>query len=252
VPAIHSRLVFPPLPQQAVEEQAVQEPPALKEAEMAWFPGIPENRPAAGNAVVITPLTTMEEATKFRTRGVLLVARDRPQNIDITIGDVTRVVVGCIRMPPHEMCTTRHRPEDFLIMFDQPHQRTLALRAGTVRVKGVFFNIIPWIEHAHGRDITWWYHVRMAIENLPVHAWNLEVLKEALGEFCLFDKIDRATYRQQASDTLYRQQASDHGTGQAPLAAGGSQQPRDVPSPPRGKSYDLLIHLDLVEDWRPP
>jgi hypothetical protein len=217
--------------------------------------------------VVITSLATMEEATKFRTRGVLLVARDRPQNIDITIGDVTRVVAGCIRMPPHEMCTTRHRLEDFLIMFDQPHQRTLALRVGAVRVKGVFFNIIPWIEHAHGRDITWWYHVRMAIENLPVHAWNLEVLKEALGEFCLFDKIDRATYRQQASDTLYcwawmwipdflprakRVTIFDHGAGQAPLAAGGSQQPRDVPPPPRGKSYDLLIHLDLVEDWRPP
>jgi hypothetical protein len=104
----------------------------------------------------------------------------------------------------------------------------------------MFFNIIPWIEHAHGRDITWWYHVRMAIENLPVHAWNLEVLKEALGEFCLFDKIDRATYRQQASDTLYcwawmwipdflprakRVTIFDHGAGQAPLAAGGVSSP---------------------------
>jgi hypothetical protein len=131
------------------------------------------------------------------------VARNRPQHVDIGIGDVTRVVAGCVRMPPHEMRTTRHRPEDIMIVFELPHQRTLALQVGTVRVKGVDFGIIPWTEHAHGRDISWWYHVRIAIENLPSHAWNLEGLKETLGEVCLFDKIDRETYRRQASDILY-------------------------------------------------
>jgi hypothetical protein len=60
------------------------------------------------------------------------------------------VVAGCVRMPPHEMRTTRHQPEDFMIVFEQPHQRTLALRVGAVRVKGVTFNVIPWYEHIHG------------------------------------------------------------------------------------------------------
>jgi hypothetical protein len=142
------------------------------------------------------------EATKLRTRGVLLVVRDRPLQIDIDIGDVTRVVAGCVHMPPHEMRTTRHHPEDFLIIFDEPHQ-ALALRVGAVRVKGVLFNIMPWYEHGHGREVTWWYHVRMAIENLLNHAWSLDVLKELLGEVCLFDKINRATFRQQDTDILY-------------------------------------------------
>lgn len=144
---------------------------------------------------MITSAALMEEATRLRTWAVLLVARNCPQHVDISIGDVSRVVASCVRMPPHEMHTTRHRPEDFMIVFDLPHQRTLALRVGMVRVKGVNFTIIPWTEHAHGRDITWWYHVRIAIENLPSHAWSLEVLKEMLGEVCLFDMIDRVTYR---------------------------------------------------------
>jgi len=201
---------------------------------------MPENRPAAGSAVVLTSAAMVQETTRLHTRAVLLVARNRPHNIDITIGDVSRVVAGCVRMPPHEMRTMRHRPEDFMIIFDAAHQRTLALRVGNVRVKEVLFNIVPWTEHAHGGDVTWWYHVRMAIENLPSHAWNLDVLKEMLGEVCLFDKIDRATYRQQASDILYcwawmwfpdalpRSKTVtffSNGAGQTPPPLGTSQQP---------------------------
>jgi hypothetical protein len=234
---------------------------------MAWVPGLPGNRPAEGAAVVITSIAMTEEATKLRTRAVLLVARDRPQSLDITIGDVSRVMAGCVRMPPHEMRTTRHRPEDFFIIFDRPHQQTRALHIGGVRVKGVYFNVIPWTEHAHGQDTTWWYHVRMAIENLPSHAWNLLALNEVLGDVCIFDKIDRATFRQQASDILYcwawmwipdslpRAKTItifEHGAGQAPPSLVAAQQPREIAPPPRGKSYDLLIHLDIVEDWSPP
>ncbi|KAG0533265.1 hypothetical protein BDA96_04G178100 [Sorghum bicolor] len=238
-PPIHSRLAFPPLPQPSAAA-----PTCSTNAEMTWYPGMPENRPAAGSVVVLTSAAMVQETTRLRTRAVLLVARNRPHNIDITIGDVSRVVAGCVCMPPHEMRTTRHRPEDFMIIFDAAHQRTLALRVGNVRVKGVLFNFVPWTEHAHGGDVTWWYHVRMAIENLPSHAWNLDVLKEMLGEVCLFDKIDRATYRQQASDILY--------CWAWMWFPDALPRSKTVAPPPRGKSHNLIIHLDLVEDWSPP
>jgi hypothetical protein len=96
-------------------------------------------------------------------------------------------------------------------------------------------------EHAHGGDVTWWYHVRIAIENLPSHAWNMEVLKEMPGEVCLLDKIDWMTYRQQASDILYcwawmwfpdllpRAKTItffDNGSGQAPPSVAGRLRPQ--------------------------
>lgn len=145
--------------------------------------------------MLITSTAMIEEATDLRARSVLLVAREQPQNVNITIGDVSKIVAGCVRMPLHKMRTTCHHPEDFMIIFDHPHQRTLALCIGGVRVKGVLFSTIPWFEHTHGRDITFWYHVRIAIENLSCHAWKLNALKEIPGEVCLFDKIDRATFR---------------------------------------------------------
>jgi hypothetical protein len=44
----------------------------------------------------------------------------------------------------------------------------------------------------------------------------------------------------------------EHGAGKVPPSAGDAQQPKEVALPPRGKSYDLIIHLDIVEDWSPP
>ena len=94
---------------------------------MAWYLGMLENRPASGSAVVITLQDMTAEATRLHTKTVILVALARPPYVDITIGDVSRVMAGCVRMPPNEMRTTRHRPEDFMIVFEEPHQRTLAL-----------------------------------------------------------------------------------------------------------------------------
>ena len=93
--------------------------------------------------MVITSIAMMEEATRLRSREVLLVSWDRPRHDDIGIIDVSRVVAGCVRMPPHEMRTTHHHPEDFMIIFDLPHQQMLALRVGVVRVNGVTFNVVP-------------------------------------------------------------------------------------------------------------
>jgi len=127
-----------------------------------------------------------------------------------------------------------------------------------VRVKGVLFSVIPWHEHAHGGEVTWRYHVRMAIESLPRHAWNLAALGEMLGEVCLYDKIDHATFRQQDSDTLYcwawmwfpdllpcakMVTFFEHGAGQAPSVAERGALPKEVAPPPRGMSHNLLIHL---------
>jgi len=88
---------------------------------MAWYPGMSENHPALGSAAVITSLDMMAEATRLCTKAVLLVARARSPHLDITIGDVSRVMVGYVRMPPNEMCMMRYRPEDFMIVVEEPH-----------------------------------------------------------------------------------------------------------------------------------
>jgi hypothetical protein len=131
------------------------------------------------------------------------VARSDIKYMSFTTGEVSLALSSRLRTPRYEARVTRHRPEDFLVLFDFPPQRELALRAGLVRVRGVDFDVLPWTENDHGRESTWWYRVRVSIENLPIHAWNAQVARQILGDDCLFDRLDSATFRQEATDIFF-------------------------------------------------
>jgi hypothetical protein len=157
---------------------------------MAYFPGMAENCPEEGAAVVISSVTMANEITKFQTRAVLLVAQADIKYLNITTEEVALAFSSRIRIQRYEARVTRHRPEHFMVLFDYPPQRDMAVQAGTVRVRGIDFDILPWTETQHSRDNTWWYRLRVAIENLSVHAWNAQIARGVLGDDCLFDKIE--------------------------------------------------------------
>lgn len=170
---------------------------------MAYDPGMAENRPVGGAVVVISSATMANEVAKFRSRAVLLVARTDIRYHNITTGEVALAFSSRIRIPRYEARVTRHRPEHFMVLFDYPPQRDLAIQVAMLRVHGIDFDILPWTKAQHGGDVTWWHRVRVAIENLPVHAWNPQVARRVLGDDCLFDKIEYATFRQEATDIFF-------------------------------------------------
>jgi hypothetical protein len=79
----------------------------------------------------------------------------------------------------------------------------MVVRAGVVRVRRVDFDILPWMEFERGWESTWWYHVRVAIENLLIHAWNAQMARQVLGDDCLFDRIETAMFRQEDTDMFF-------------------------------------------------
>ena len=161
---------------------------------MAYFPRMAENLPEEGAAVVISFATMANEVDKFRSRAILLVARRADiKYLNISMGEVALAFSSRIHIPSYEARVTRHRPEHFMALFDYPPQRDMAVQAGILRVRGIHFDILPWTETQHGRDITWWYRVWVAIENLRIHAWNPQVARCVLGDDCLFDKIEYVT-----------------------------------------------------------
>jgi hypothetical protein len=120
----------------------------------AYIHGLPDNRPEEGAAVVITDGTMAHEVEKYSTRAVLLVARSDIKYMSFTTGEVSLALSSRLRTPRYEAQVTRHRPEDFLVLFDFPPQREMVLRAGLVRVHGVDFDVLPWMENDHGREST--------------------------------------------------------------------------------------------------
>jgi hypothetical protein len=164
---------------------------------------LPENRPEEGAAVIIIDATMSHEITKYRTNAVLLVARTDIKYMGFTTSEVSMALFSRLHTPRYEARVTRHRPQDFLVLFNYPPQRDMAIGAGIIRVRGVDFDILTWTEFEHGRECTWWYHVRVAIENLPIHAWNAQVARQILGDDCLFDRIETATFRQESTDIFF-------------------------------------------------
>jgi len=154
---------------------------------MAYFPGMAKNLLEEGAAVVISFATMANEVDKFRSRAILLVARRADiKYLNISMGEVALAFSSRIYIPSYEARVTRHRPEHVMVLFDYPPQRDMAVQAGILRVRGIHFDILPWTETQHGRDITRWYRVWVATENLLIHAWNPQVARCVLGDDCLF------------------------------------------------------------------
>jgi hypothetical protein len=99
---------------------------------MAYFPGMAENCPEEGAAVVISSVTMANEITKFQTRAVLLVAQADIKYLNITTEEVALAFSSRIRIQRYEARVTRHRPEHFMVLFDYPPQRDMAVQAGTI------------------------------------------------------------------------------------------------------------------------
>jgi hypothetical protein len=131
------------------------------------------------------------------------VARSDIKYLSISTDAVALALSNKLRTPRYEARVTRHCPEDFLVLFDYPPQRDMAVRTAMVRVRGVDFDVLPWTESDHGKDCTWWFRVRVAIENLPVHAWNAQVAGTVLGDDCIFDQIETVTPRQESTDIFF-------------------------------------------------
>lgn len=119
-----------------------------------------------------------------------------------------------------------------------------------------------------GEERTWWCHVKVVMEHVPLEAWNEEGVKLILGDSCVFDRFDRRT---SAKDTLqflgcwvwmtdpdelprsleYTYFAAR--AGQAMDIAGLPMTTRLPASPPIGMVGEdaIIIHMAGYEDWTP-
>jgi hypothetical protein len=51
-------------------------------------------------------------------------------------------------------------------------------------------------------ECTWWYHVKVAMENIPMEAWNDDGVKLILGDPCILDRLDSCTVDREMTDLL--------------------------------------------------
>uniref|UniRef100_A0ACD5VW32 Uncharacterized protein n=1 Tax=Avena sativa TaxID=4498 RepID=A0ACD5VW32_AVESA len=229
---------------------------------------LPAPRRPAGGCTVITASRFMEqEALLLRSRGVIIKAVDARQRHSRNPLLVGKKLEDALRIPPHVLHVTRHHPEAFFVKFDNAKHRDAALRLGEIIVDGCDFLLQPWRESDHAVHQTCPLHVRICVERMPLHMWNLEGAKEVLGGHVLVDRLDSRTFRQENTAIFscwvwcwgLEHIPSSHTFTVFPDGAdtisemfGYSPPSRQVAPPPNGMRYDTLVHLDLVEDSSTP
>ncbi|XBI81338.1 hypothetical protein VPH35_090264 [Triticum aestivum] len=167
---------------------------------------------------------------------------------------------------PCQLRVTAHQPEDFLVVFTQPAHHANAVRRGTLRVDGFNLAIQPWHKDDHAGFATFNLHVRCVIEHMPMQYWSIEGAQEVFGDKVCVDRLDSLTLERGHTKTFacwvwvwdmsfiptrHTYWKLPRGTGRVEEMVGFSPPDRRVAPPPSATRFDLLIHVDLIEDWSP-
>lgn len=260
--SIHSRITFPPLHQ----SHNAPPPRTTAAADMEYVPGQASQRPTRAHVNIASTEGVMREANRLRTHAVFVSAP--LGGYQATATEVAYALWGQLHIPRHDIKVSRHGRGKYVAEFELPTERDRAMGQGSVLIGGQPFPVTPWISAGSATQTTWWFHVRVAMENVPLEAWNEEGVKLVLGDTCIFDRLDSRTLAREETDLLtcwiWMEDPDDlprsltytifaFRAGQA-MVINGLPAPTRLPAtPPVGLEGDkvILIHIDGYEDWRP-
>lgn len=223
----------------------------------------PSRRPRHSCKVVVASPALDHEIFVLRRQAVTLTAAGEHRSTASPMA-VGQVLQEQLRILPHQLWITRHRHEDFFIRFNLPAHRNDVFRLGSITVDGTKLFIRPWHEHAHAVTQKFNLHVRIVIEDMPQHFWSVAGAEEALG--CRVDRLDSRTQERDHTKsfacwiwvwdvglipTKHTFWVMPGGAGHVEEMLGYSPPGRAVATPPTAERHDILIHIDLVEDWIP-
>lgn len=197
-PSIHDRLSFSPLPTTTQaptplpDERGEPQPENIAMEEADYVPGLPEHRPVMTRALVFDTDEILAEAQDWMAHAVFVVAPEGA--FPATTLEVTHALSQQLRLPPHNIKVSQHRPEDFLVKFDFAPQRDRAVAARFFNIAGSAYEVRSWRPDAHTMPHTFWYHIKLSIEGLPLHAWKDSALRQLLGPFAVYDRLTSRAY----------------------------------------------------------
>ncbi|KAE8780869.1 D-3-phosphoglycerate dehydrogenase, chloroplastic [Hordeum vulgare] len=225
----------------------------------------PARRPRESRSVAF-PSPVVDQAIFFlRSHAVTFTAADGVNaSSPMAVG---RALEAQLAVPEHSLRVTAHHPEHYLVIFTQPAHQVNAVRRASIWVDGAAFNVASWHEHDHASFGSLLLHVRVVIEDVPMHFWSVEGAEEILGRRVRVDRLDSRTLECGHTKTFACWVWTDdvgniptrhslgvlsRGAGRVEEMVGFSPPDSRVAPPPATAEYSMIIHVDRVEDWTPP
>lgn len=153
--------------------------------------GDPKTRPRERfTTFVATPAMEHQASLLASNAAVLWLGGSRPDASDADIMEeihvFTRIEKELFRVAPHF-------PEDFIVRFVYPHHRDLLTAAPGRFGRGRFdIHVNKWHPNAHVDVTKLNYHVHLALDYVPLHGWDDELISDLIGDDCVLHYFDAA------------------------------------------------------------
>ncbi|CAL4992828.1 unnamed protein product [Urochloa decumbens] len=230
---------------------------------LAFIPGDPSRRPARTAACAARTAYVREAERDLLLRGLIAVQTDAHAELSCDV--VLRDALHQLRIPGHALQVTRMSISKFLLRFETPELRNAAWGRGTLSAGHSLLHLVTWGRRAGASDASLPYRARVCLEGVPAHAHQIESVLHLLPRRSFVEGIDHVKEREDEMgcfilwiwckdpDALHVQGTLEIEEPFVPPEAYCDDSETTHASVLRTVlKYDVLIHLDWVEDYSPP
>ncbi|CAO2034925.1 unnamed protein product [Urochloa humidicola] len=219
--------------------------------------GDPCTRPDEDSFLVPTSFDLEQEVKEWE--GTALVVKEMSAPASTSAREIEAVVLDELCLRKGDVTVFRHQPEPFLIKFNRKEHAEEAASMSCLKHHGIVINVRPWRSLSVALGAALFFRVRLCLEGVPIHAWNVDLIERMVGRTCSLECID--TNLLQPDDTrtidLWAWTASpSHIPKRLWLLFTSRARNPSVSistTPPdrwqSGTKYCVLLHLDWIYDY---
>lgn len=174
----------------------------------------------------------------------------------VNAADIAEAISITYRVPRDLFRVVPHHPEDFFVRFDYPHHRDQLTAPGRFRHNGLDIHSANWSVLTRARAASFHHHVHLCLEEVPLQAWDADVVQKIIGNCCINHYLDVATVQREdaASLNLWAWCSNPSAIPKVMWVTIVGNEVSVSTSAVRGRrghTYRVIIHLDRSEDYTP-
>ncbi|CAO2185328.1 unnamed protein product [Urochloa humidicola] len=229
-------------------------------------PGEPYNCPDHVDVCVAWTPEIAAEVRRLELHALVGVQLD--SWVGLTADQVRRDALRQLRIPDHFLKVKKLGQAAFLLFFDDSAVRTSVYGFRSFNVRNTCLHLIAWKCEFGAESANLRYKARLCFEGVPSHAWSCEAVAPLIKHPAFVDRICEQRFEEKEKQCFCVWVWAENLDG---LAKSGTLRiaqpvtaPEDYPiqeeymdvqfereGPADSLKYDVLIHLDRVEDYHP-
>ncbi|KAF7002058.1 hypothetical protein CFC21_017604 [Triticum aestivum] len=197
---------------------------------------------------VVVPATPEMQAESAILSSNAVVAWLEGARQDISCRQVATELAAALGARPADVEVVKHYPEQFFVRFVYKHQCAEVVSRDSLPGAGYNIFVREWRLEAHADNEDMLLHVRLCMEDVPLHGWNEYIATFLIGRSCSLDYIEpRSRRKEDTRDlALWAWTANPNAIPKVKWltlpARGHRHRGR------RGLRHRVIIHLDFLED----